>query len=92
MRIPGELLEHIGYEVVRELRAAKLIETAQVEHAEATVTAAVKRNLAVEAEIEAEAKRLLDANRAQLAALGGDYFVALQKFKAQVARQRKFAL
>lgn len=92
MRIPEELLEHMGYAVIRELVHSKLISAESVENAEKRVSAVIKRDLARELEIEAEAKRLLDANRALLTASGGDYFIALQKFKQQVAKQKKFVL
>lgn len=92
MRLPDELVDHMGYEVIRELRVAGLIEAAAVEAAEQCVAAAIRRNLAAEQAIEVEAKKLLDANRALLNSTGGDYFIALQKIKQQLAKQKKFQL
>ena len=92
MRLPDELVDHMGYEVIRELRVAGLIEAAAVEAAEQCVAAAIRRNFAAEQVIEVEAKKLLDANRALLNSTGGDYFIALQKIKQQLAKQKKFQL
>ena len=92
MRLPPELVEHIGYEVVRELLFVKAISVPSTEAGERCVTTAIQKNLATEAALESEAKRLLDANRALLTSLGGDYFNALMKIKAQLAKQNKFIL
>jgi len=92
MRLPDELVDHMGYEVIRELRVSGLIDAATVEAAEKCVAAAIRRNLAAEQALEVEAKKLLDANRALLNSTGGDYFIALQKIKQQLAKQKKFTL
>ena len=92
MRLPPELIEHMGYEVIRELVAAKAIALPAVEGGEHCVAGVIQKNIAVEAALEVEAKQLLDANRGMLNAVGGDYFTALMKIKAQLAKQKKFIL
>lgn len=92
MRLPPELVDHMGYEVIRELLFVKAIAVPTTEAGERCVTTAIQKNLATEAALESEAKRLLDANRALLTSLGGDYFTALMKIKAQLAKQNKFIL